>query len=582
MPSSTLPAVAVIADAHFHDLEGDYDFAGIRVGERRLTMRSWADTRRSTRVFNESFAALPAALDEIHGRGIRHVVLLGDYTDDGQRKTTDSVVDLLQRYRDDRGLSFYALPGNHDVFGPRGKHQLTRYVAEDGGSALVTSDPDAAAGDPHHSILTAKMYCEGQPAGLLPMAGFGYFHQPGYLHWETPFGSNDAPEARMYDIFSADGQTLRRLMDASYLVEPEAGLWLLMIDANVFEPQNGNWDMAQKKAFIDSSNAGWNAVLRLKPFLIDWIADVSARAKKRGKCLLGFSHYPVIDPFDQGSVDELALFGRTAIVKRTPAAAVAEALAGAGLHVHFSGHYHVNGLSSRNIGGRTLTNIAVPSLVAFPAAFKIVRPLSQAVDVETVTLSAMAVDPTVLAVYAAETRKAGEEPDAAFSAHNYGDFLYAHGRALAVHRFMPREWPEEVMEAIGQRSAEDLCLLMMGAPVAFQGASATLAARAADPRLLGALADLAGCHAIDIEDLQNCAMSDLIADWYCLRQARGLALGYISPERIALYRFLAEQFGDAAASERQSLTAYMARFLAVLGYALWRAMPDDGIRVQMD
>ena len=32
MSSSKFPPIAVIADAHFHDLYGDYDFAGIDMG----------------------------------------------------------------------------------------------------------------------------------------------------------------------------------------------------------------------------------------------------------------------------------------------------------------------------------------------------------------------------------------------------------------------------------------------------------------------------------------------------------------------------------------------------------------------
>src|SRR5690606_18832778 len=108
------------------------------------------------------------------------------------------------------------------------------------------------------------------------------------LHFETPFGPSDAPAAREHDLWSADGNTVRRLMDASYLVEPEEGLWLLMIDANVFEPRDGRRDIARKKAFFGSSNAGWNALLRVKPYLLPWIADVSARAARAGKDLLAF------------------------------------------------------------------------------------------------------------------------------------------------------------------------------------------------------------------------------------------------------------------------------------------------------
>jgi len=98
MPSRSFPPVAVIADAHFHDTGADFGFAGIDVGGQRLTMRSWSDTRQSTRVFNESVDALHAALHEVAMRGIRHVVLLGDYTDDGQRTTTHALKNLLQTH----------------------------------------------------------------------------------------------------------------------------------------------------------------------------------------------------------------------------------------------------------------------------------------------------------------------------------------------------------------------------------------------------------------------------------------------------------------------------------------------------
>ena len=83
MLTPVLPSVAVIADAHFHDTAADFGFPGIEIDGQRITMRSWSETRDSTRVFNESADALYAALEEVRQRGIRHVVLLGDYTDDG-------------------------------------------------------------------------------------------------------------------------------------------------------------------------------------------------------------------------------------------------------------------------------------------------------------------------------------------------------------------------------------------------------------------------------------------------------------------------------------------------------------------
>ena len=74
--------LAVVADVHLHDLEGGYGW--LEAGSGDIALRTLQDTMASTRVFNESDAAFRAVLDDILGRGIRDVVLLGDYSDDGQ------------------------------------------------------------------------------------------------------------------------------------------------------------------------------------------------------------------------------------------------------------------------------------------------------------------------------------------------------------------------------------------------------------------------------------------------------------------------------------------------------------------
>src|SRR5687768_4234360 len=102
--------VAIIADAHFHDVYGDYDFAGpvnSRTG-KRACVRTLAVTVRSTRIFNESYYALRSALNDIVRRGIGHVILAGDYSDDGQRTTVDGVLRLFEDYASRHGIRFYA------------------------------------------------------------------------------------------------------------------------------------------------------------------------------------------------------------------------------------------------------------------------------------------------------------------------------------------------------------------------------------------------------------------------------------------------------------------------------------------
>lgn len=538
MPS--LPSVAVIADIHFHDLDASFDFPGISIDGRRMAVRSWAETRQSTRVFNESASALHAALADVVARGIRHVVLLGDYSDDGQRETLETLGRILDRHAREHQLSFYALPGNHDIFGPEGRHQTKEFIADDGAGIMVSSDA-GLAGD--RVIASAGMYCEGYPLGLRTMAQFGYYRQPHYLHWETPFGGSDQDNDRTYEVVSQDGLNRYRLMDASYLVEPEPGLWLMMIDANVFEPRNGTFVRAEEAAFIDSTAAGWNALLRCKPFILDWMTDVAARARRMNKTLLTFSHYPVLDPFDGVTGAECVLFGETNVVRRTPRGAVAEALAQAGIPLHFSGHLHVEGVTHETVGDREVINIAVPSLVAFPPAFKIVGFEGDGIAVETVGIGELALDPDILEAYRREARFAGDAVREGLPAAGYEEYLLHHQRALVLHRYFEKEWPADIVAQISSLTLPAICNLLDG--------------RNGNAQILD---DLAARSGLKLDEIAAIGLVDLVVDWYCLRQASQLALDVVRPERRMLYRALAERYGH---QPEQGVDGTAASFLTV-------------------
>ncbi len=524
--------VAVIADAHVYDMTCDFGvgaaFDAVMWRGRPVFPRPWQDTRAGARAYNESASALAAALEMVMARGIRHVVLLGDYTDDGQRAATAGLAAMLGRYAG--RLAFYAIPGNHDLYATHGKHQSMRVMARDGAAVLVTSDPSMAEAVPG-AVVTPQMYCAGAAEALQAMAAFGLCRQPGYVHWETPFGAADGVAdgaedgfaARAFDACSPDGRVVQRVIDASYLVEPEPGLWLLMIDANVFEPRNGRADPARKRAFVDPSAAGWNAVLRVKPHLIAWIADVCARARLGRKTLLVFSHYPVLDPHEDVEGSEAALFGVTEVGQRRPLPEVAVALKAAGVEHIFTGHLHVNGAAA----AAGLRQSAVPSLVSFPPGFCIA---AAGGVVERVSLGAMPLDPDLAAVYGVD-----------LAAERYGGFLQGQLRLRTREHRMQRDWPPGVAEwALGARVAD-----------------------------LRALMGAEGGEALD-----DLPLPEVIADWYALRQAGGLAVEYVSPARLALYARLAG-LGDAAAVPELGTQAFFARFLAVLGVSLRRVARGD-------
>jgi len=525
MPEGGPFRVALVADAHFHDPKGDFGGVGVLLGGDRLALRSWAEVVTAPRAVNESAAALRAALDRIVAAGVRQVILAGDYTDDGQVETTRRLALLLQDYQNRHGLCFHAIPGNHDLFGPLGKHVSNRLVTAPGQSVLVTSDP---AQDPT-AVVTPAMRCDGMPAALLPMAAFGLFRQAWHVHWETPFGTSDLPQDRMFDAVAADGSVQHRLMDASYLVEPEPGLWLLLIDANVFEPRPGRRDPARKKAFLGPADAGWTAILQVKPFLLPWIASVTARARALGKVLVTVSHYPVLDPFQDGDGSELALFGQTAFARRTPAPAVGQALIAAGLDWHAGGHLHVSATTRMTGPGGGLTDVALPSLVGFPPGFAVVTASLVGRKVEPMPLDDLPPDPLLTALYAEEGRQGPALP--------FGEFLAAQYRTRIAQHRIPALWPSGLARRLPDMSLADLATLL----------GATLPDRARAYPLVEA-----------------------VADAYLLREGGGRALGVIAPDRIALLRDLAQRQGDAGADPSRSEAAFFRRFLSVLAVSFRR------------
>jgi hypothetical protein len=333
-------------------------------------------------------------------------------------------------------------------------------------------------------------------------------------------------------------------MDASYLVEPEAGLWLLMIDTNVFEPRPGRLDPSRKKAFIGPSDAGWTALLRVKPFLLDWVRDVTTRAQSLGKTLVTVSHYPVLDPFCDSAGSEMALYGPTTITRRCPAPAVGHALAEAGLRWHLGGHMHVNATTRMATPKGNLTDFSLPSLVAFPPAFKVITASPDAFTAQTVSLADLPPDPDLSALYAAEGRQG---PPQAF-----GDFLATQRRAHLLERQLPLDWPAEVLALLQGRDAGFLL-----------EHSATDAA------------DFARRHSLPPDALKNCSLQDLVLDANLIRAAGTLAPGWVTAERIRLYRALATELGDAAADPKQGAAAFFSRFLSVLFVSLERMDHDD-------
>lgn len=493
--------LAVIADPHLHDTS--YDPRGDGSG----AFRTLAETVGSTRVFNESVPAFRAALDDIVRRGISYVILVGDLTDDGQDYAVECARGILSEYESRHGLRFFACVGNHDLFAIKGRHRRKAFLRPDGSSYEVSSD----ANGPGDVTISDAMHCSGYCEFIAAFGNLGFMRQDGDLLWETPFGAEDEPGARIAELSGLGSGQGGSVFDASYLVEPIDGLWLLSLDANVWIP-----DERAPAGAIDRCEAGWNAAVLHKPYLLDWLSSVVTRAEASGKRLVVFSHYPVLFPLRSDAADELALIGKTDFLARMPSEATSRRIAATGTRLHFSGHWHVDGVSE----AAGLVSIAVPSLVALPAAYKIVQLEADRADIETVPLRDVPGFDIAFPAYRAEAARAGA---AAIAVKCYEDFLSEQQGRLSVERYLGHEWPRDVARTFATST----------------------------------IADLAAPFGLDVGACVMLPMQEVVGDWYRLRRAGPLSHRLIGEPRLNIYRRLAElyagadfQAGTAAASFR--------------------------------
>lgn len=439
--------LAIIADPHLHNVRGDYRSG--RIPAERLPdgmeLRTLADTVQSTRLFNESEPGFRAVLDDIARRGVRHVVVVGDYSDDGQDESVAASLALMQSYADRFGMQFFSTVGNHDVYAYSGRSLDRSFLLAEGGTFLVSGSKPDGDGVLFNPAMRCRSYAESLPRGL------GFFRSGAELHWESPFGPSDDLADRQYTLASADGRHIRRFVDASYLVEPVEGVWLLSIDGNVFVPRDGEFALTEEE-FDDSTDAGYNALVAHRPYMLDWIADVSRRAARLGKRLISFAHYPAVDPFDGTFDDEQRLFGRTIFVRRTPSRATAALLAKAGLRLHFSGHLHIDNVSQQD----GIVNVAVPSTAGYPGGYRLLTLTDDGAELETVRVAGLPVNSSILSAYAKEAAENGLAVGDMLEASDFDAFAIRHLREVVHHRFFAKEWTPEARAAILRMTLADI------------------------------------------------------------------------------------------------------------------------------
>lgn len=471
--------IAFLSDVHFQDLYGsfsDHGFKGITnpKTDKPTILRTMDSQLHSTRIFNENYFAFLKALDDIARKGIKIVAMPGDFSDDGQAYNLRGLHKILDKYHEQYGIEFYMTTGNHDPVGPfRQDAGKDDFLGQNGLPLGIYSKENIGKTD--RKIITKDIAESGYLEILDELKDFGFYPKKKDLFWSTPFTKysfedysyeqalqNADYAKRMYDI--AEGFPVP---DLSYVAEPVKGVWLMAIDGNTYIPKNLN-ESPQNPGNYKGASIGYNNVLTYKKHIIEWVKRTMAEAKKNGKTVIAFTHYPMID-FNDGATPELKkLLGEKKWqMERVPEEEVAQAFAEAGLQIHFAGHMHINDTGIKNGNGKMLVNVQVPSLAAYIPAYKILTLYSpDRMEVQTEVLNEVSRFNELFPLYEKEYDALQKAKNKAIwnkdilNATSYHDFMLFHLKELVRLRMIPDDWPKDFIEKTKNFTGETILFLI--------------------------------------------------------------------------------------------------------------------------
>ncbi|GMQ23347.1 metallophosphoesterase [Algoriphagus sp. oki45] len=573
--SVTEVKVAFLADIHLQDVYGDFEsqeFRGVLNPKngKMATIRTMESQLNSTRLFNENYFALLAALEDLREKDIQLVVLPGDFTDDGQPMNVLALRGILKEYESRYGMRFFLTTGNHDPVSPFGGPDGKRdFLGENGQSQAVVSDSSFLRFP--NTVLSQAIANWGYDEILLSLQEFGFYPDPKDLFWTHPFVNWEyenysfekiREKAGLENRSYSDPNTGHLLPDASYLVEPVPGIWLLAIDANVYT-YSGSEESYDSTAWRGSS-VGFNLAMKSKSHHLDWIRKVSEEAQKRGKTLISFSHYPLTD-FHENSSEEMGhLFGAGKFqLSRVPKPEVSQAYAEAGIRIHFAGHMHINDTGNLEIEDKTeLVNIQVPSLAAFPPAYKTMNLIdSTTMHIRTHHIQQADRFDEFFDLYRIEHHWLSQQKESqawnpkVLEAAHYLEFTQMHLQELIRLRFAEADWPSQLKNLV-QGISTDQLKKWLGSPLEKR------------PQLLGEIYQ---------QILQNGQKGNLMEDFYRIKNGGDLGIALIPEARAELYTQLSKRRLSTLDS---SLNGQFSSFLRILG-ALSTGLPSDDFFIDL-
>ncbi|UZD24405.1 metallophosphoesterase family protein [Algoriphagus halophytocola] len=535
------------------------------------TIRTMKSQINSTRLFNENYFVFIAALEDLKHRGIQLVVLPGDFTDDGQPVNVLALKKILDQYSVESGMRFFLTTGNHDPVKPfGGKAGKRDFLGADGSEQAIAGSKDVFSTE--QVAISDQINYWGYPEITNALGDFGFFPSEKDLFWAHPFQELDVDNydfqqekasSSLEDRVYKAGDSGLTLPDASYVVEPVDGIWLLALDGNVYTYTGTEWR---------GSSVGFNQAALHKKHQLDWIKKVASEAEKRGKTLISFSHYPLAE-FHDGASDEMsALFGAQKFqLARVPSTETTSLYAKAGIKIHFAGHMHINdtGIYQDQTTTHTMYNIQVPSLAAYPPAYKkLTTSKSSTVEIETISLAEVDHMNEFFDLYRMEHRWLLEKQDpgiwdsSILASKDYLEYTRNHLRELTKSRFIPSDWPENLAILLQNLSPEELLKWSK-----MEEAESENFLQEKMRKLKVSSKRTQPDHAI-------------IDDFYLLKNGDELGKKLIPEKRISFYEELISSLSQKTASKEKGLNSELIQFFGIFE-KLYHSNPSDHFAIDL-
>lgn len=249
------------------------------------------------KLIRESEAILNATIDKILNTSDVDLVLVpGDLTKDGEKQSHEHVAAKLQELVD-AGIKVCVVPGNHDV--------------NNGTSYGYTGDTPTPV-----PTVSADEF-----ATIYANCGYG-------------------------DALYRDPNSL------SYVSEPVEGLWIIGIDACLYEHNEPGHHSHTGGALTDETS--------------EWIQEKLNEAKSLGKTVFGVMHHGVMEHYDGQTI----LFAEYVINNWQGVYAM---FADMGMNIVFTGHYHAQDIRVYETNQAKMFDIETGSSVTYPCPVRTVE-----------------------------------------------------------------------------------------------------------------------------------------------------------------------------------------------------------------